>query len=83
MTLRTPLSRRKESMQLSDWLTGVEVRKALKISTCDLAHLREDGAMRADKRGNAYYYAARDVEAFRAKTLTIGAGFCRLEDAAD
>lgn len=44
-----------------DWMTSVEVRRALKISTCDLAHLREDGAIRAERRGNAYYYAAKDV----------------------
>lgn len=63
-----------------EWLTSLEVRKVLKISTCDLAHLREDSAIRAEKRGNAYYYAAKDVEALRGKTLMKGAGFCRLEE---
>jgi hypothetical protein len=43
------------------WLSSPEVRKALKISTCDLAHLREQGVFRATKRGNAYLYAAADV----------------------
>jgi len=39
-----------------DWLTSVEVRRALGLSTCDLAHLREAGAIRSERRGNAYYY---------------------------
>ena len=63
-----------------EWLTSVEVRTALKISTCDLAHLREKGGIRAEKRGNAYYYAAKDVEALRGKKLMNGAGFCRLDE---
>ena len=62
-----------------EWLSSAEVRKALKISTCDLAHLRDEGAIRAEKRGNAYYYAAVDVEALQGKTLKNGAGFCRLD----
>ena len=48
-------------MWVKEWLTSVEVRRALKISTCDLAHLREQGGLRATKRGNAYLYAAADV----------------------
>jgi len=63
-----------------EWLTSLEVRKALKISTCDLAHLREKGRIRAEKRGNAYYYAAQDVEAMGSKKLINGEGFCRLDD---
>ena len=62
-----------------EWLTSVDVRKVLKISTCDLAHLREDGNIRAEKRGNAYYYAGKDVEGLRGKKLMKGAGFCRLD----
>jgi len=62
------------------WLTSAEVRKALKISTCDLAHLREEGTIRAEKRGNAYYYAGKDVETLRGKKLKKGAGFCRFDE---
>ena len=62
-----------------EWLTSVEVRKALKISTCDLAHLRQDGAIRAEKRGNAFFYDATDVEALRGKRLKKTAGYCRLD----
>ena len=63
-----------------EWLTSVEVRKVLKISTCDLAHLRQDGAIRAEKRGNAFFYAANDVQALRGKKLIKGAEFCRLDE---
>ena len=63
-----------------DWLTSAEVRKSLRLSTCDLAHLRAEGAIRAERRGNAYYYAAEDVEALRGKKLIKGAGFCRLDE---
>ena len=61
----------------TDWLTSAEVRKSLRISTCDLAHLREEGRIRAEKRGNAYYYVAKDVEALRGKKLNEEARFGR------
>lgn len=63
-----------------EWLTSVETRKALRISTCDLAHMREDGAIRAEKRGNAFYYFGKDVDALRKKKIKTGAGFCRIDD---
>jgi DNA-binding transcriptional MerR regulator len=60
----------------TEWLRSAEVCKSLRISTCDLAHLREDGFIRAEKRGNAYYYSAKDVEALRGKKSKKGAGYC-------
>ena len=63
-----------------DWLTSAEVRKSLRISTCDLAHLRKQGKIRAEKRGNAYFYAAKDVESLGCKTSIAGMGFCRLNE---
>jgi hypothetical protein len=38
------------------WRRSAEVRKALRLSTCDLAHLREAGKIEAKKVGNAYLY---------------------------
>lgn len=61
------------------WMTSAEVRKILKVSTCDLAHLREEGRIRAEKRGNAYYYAASDVDALRKSGTRTRAGFCMLD----
>jgi hypothetical protein len=45
----------------NDWLTSTDARKAMRISTCDLAHMREAGALRFCKRGNSYLYAREDV----------------------
>jgi hypothetical protein len=38
------------------WVRSAEVRKALRLSTCDLAHKRESGEIESKKVGNAYYY---------------------------
>lgn len=38
------------------WLTSAEARKRLKLSTCDLAHLRNSGNLKFMKQGNAFYY---------------------------
>jgi len=65
------------------WLTSAEVRKVLRISTCDLAHLREGGALRAERRGSAYFYAKQDVESLRRDRLKKGMGFCKVDDARD
>jgi len=43
-------------------LTSKEVMKTLKISSCDIMHLREEGKLRAVKRGNAYLYSEGDVK---------------------
>ena len=58
----------------TDWLRSAEVRKALGISTCDLPHLREDGVIKAEKRGNAYCYSEQDLLALRGKKLKRGMG---------
>lgn len=38
------------------WLISAEARKRLKLSTCDLAHLRNSGNLKFMKQGNAFYY---------------------------
>jgi hypothetical protein len=38
------------------WMNSTEARKRLKVSTCDLAHLRNAGKIESKKVGNAYYY---------------------------
>ena len=43
-------------------LTSKEVMKELRISSCDLMHLREEGKLRAVKKGNAYLYSEGDVK---------------------
>jgi hypothetical protein len=48
---------------IDEWLSSKEVRARLKLSGCELAHLREEGKLRHRKLGNAYLYHPGDVEA--------------------
>ena len=38
------------------YLTSKEMSKELKISACDLMHIREAGKLKFIKKGNAYFY---------------------------
>jgi hypothetical protein len=38
------------------WVRSKEAMKRLKISSCDLCHLREQGKIEFKKQGNAYLY---------------------------
>ena len=40
----------------SNYLTSKEMRKQLKVSGCELMHLREAGKLKFVKKGNAYHY---------------------------
>ena len=44
----------KKNWQDSNWLKSGEIRKKLKLSTCELAHLREAGKLLYRKKGDAY-----------------------------
>ncbi len=46
------------------WLRSDEARKVLRVSTCDLSHLRQGGKIAFRKAGNACLYSARDCEQF-------------------
>lgn len=43
-------------------LKSKEVQKTLKVQACEIMHLREDGKLRYEKKGNAYLYFEEDVE---------------------
>ena len=43
------------------WMRSDEARKALRGSSCDLMHLREDGKLRFEKKRNACLYNGDDV----------------------
>ncbi|MEQ8924708.1 MAG: hypothetical protein RLO81_02780 [Fulvivirga sp.] len=45
----------------SDWLKSKEVEKELKISSCDLMHLREAGKLQFKKKGNTFLYDKSEV----------------------
>lgn len=51
----------------ADWLSSEETRKELRISNCDLMHLREAGNLRFKKQGNAFFYAQEDVKRSQTK----------------
>jgi hypothetical protein len=38
------------------WLTSKETQKLLKVSDCELMHLRVSGKLIFKKKGNTYYY---------------------------
>ena len=40
----------------SEYLSSKEAMKVLKVSSCDLMHLRESGKLKFIKKGNAYFY---------------------------
>ena len=52
----------KKSGKQKSWLRSGEVRKELKISSCTLAHFREDGEIKFKKEGNAFLYSESDVK---------------------
>lgn len=44
-----------------------EARKALKVTSCKLSHLRNSGKLEFKKKGNAYYYDSEQLLNFRNK----------------
>mgnify|MGYP000624356193 CR=1 FL=1 len=42
--------------QTKSWFSSKEARAHLKISGCELMHLREKGELEFQKVGNAYFY---------------------------
>ena len=44
------------------YLNSKETKKKLKISSCDLMHMRIDGKLRFEKNGNAFLYKKSDIE---------------------
>lgn len=38
------------------WLSSTEAKKVLKVSSCELMHLRVSGKLPFKKQGNAYFY---------------------------
>lgn len=62
------------------WLTSEQVRKRLKISTCDLAHLRQAGRLRFRKKGNAYLYCPDDCAKFNKGTEAANGGSCSIDE---
>lgn len=43
------------------YLSSKETMKALKVSSCDLMHMREAGKLKFIKKGNAYLYKKGEI----------------------
>jgi hypothetical protein len=52
----------RQKSKTGDWLDSKEARKQLKVSACDLSHIREAGKLRFRKDRNAYRYLKKDVQ---------------------
>lgn len=44
------------------WLTSKEIQELMKISGCELMHLRTSGKVTFKKQGNAYYYQVSSID---------------------
>lgn len=45
-----------------EWVDSKRARKELRVSSCDLSHIREAMKLRYQKKGNAYLYLKEDIE---------------------
>lgn len=48
--------------QTEVWLDSKAARKLLKVSTCELSHLRAAGHLQFQKQGNAFLYSGRAIQ---------------------
>jgi len=56
----------------NDWLTSKEVEKALRVDSCELMHLRLEGRIGFQKKGNAFLYAEKDVKRLHRQRASHG-----------
>jgi hypothetical protein len=56
----------KTATKAGEWLTSQDTQKRLRISSCELMHLRVVGRLRFRKHGNAFRYDPDDVRRIEA-----------------
>ena len=49
------------------YLTSKEAKAELKIQDCDLAHIRNAGKLKFEKKGNAFMYSKESLEKYKAE----------------
>ncbi|WP_057831079.1 DNA-binding protein [Colwellia sp. TT2012] len=59
----------KDHQENTTWLTSKEAQKLLKISGCELMHLRVSGKLTFKKQGNAYYYLVQQNQVDQTKPI--------------
>ena len=57
----------KKRENANTWLSSKEAIKELKISDCDLMHLRTAGKLEFRKEKNAFFYSVNDIVKIKAK----------------
>lgn len=50
------------------YLNSKEAKAVLKVQDCDLAHIRNAGKIKFEKRGNAFMYSKESLEQFKMKS---------------
>jgi hypothetical protein len=54
-------------MNAKKYLNSKEAKAVLKVQDCDLAHIRNAGKLKFEKKGNAFMYSKESIEEFIAK----------------
>lgn len=54
-------------MLKTKFLTSKEAKKTLKVQDCDLAHIRNAGKLKFEKKGNAFMYSKESIDEFNKK----------------
>ena len=54
-------------MKEEKYLSSKEAKAVLKVQDCDLAHIRNAGKLKFEKKGNAFMYSKESLEEFKMK----------------
>jgi hypothetical protein len=52
----------KDHQNNTNWLSSKETQKHMKVSGCELMHLRVNGQITFKKQGNAYFYQVNQTK---------------------
>lgn len=52
-------------MKAEKFLTSKEAKAVLKVQDCDLAHIRNAGKVKFEKKGNAFMYSKESLDEFK------------------
>jgi hypothetical protein len=55
------------SQKPTNYLSSKEAKKELKVQDCELAHIRNAGELKFNKKGNAYLYLKESIDNFKLK----------------
>jgi hypothetical protein len=54
-------------MNAKKYLNSKEAKAVLKVQDCHLAHIRNAGKLKFEKKGNAFMYSKESIEEFKTK----------------